>query len=128
MGFDNCYYLKENPPKSPLVKGGLSKGSLRVPPFDKREGGISLRVQDKNKVTYSMRQLLFSQKPGAETGGSPPPELWLREKKYKKPLSISANSFYVINPVEPVFHGWAIRYALRPARQPAGHSARQNYE
>jgi len=52
MGFDNLYYLQENSPKSPLVKGGLSKGILQVPPFDKREvGGISIRVQGK-KVTY----------------------------------------------------------------------------
>ncbi len=42
------YNLKENPPKSPFFKGGLSKGFRKVPPFDKGGiGGISLRGQVK---------------------------------------------------------------------------------
>jgi hypothetical protein len=45
------YNLMENPPKSPVFKGGLSKGFHKVPPFDKGGlGGISIRGQVKTVI------------------------------------------------------------------------------
>ncbi len=38
MGSTRLYNLIENPPKSPFVKGGLSKGFLQLSPSD--EGGV----------------------------------------------------------------------------------------
>jgi hypothetical protein len=63
--------------------------------------------------------------PGDETTR---PEIRPREKKYKKPLSISADSIYVIKPAGLNFQRWSLLVCPEPWTTANGYPDNINYE